>query len=307
MTIQTGKLLQGLSDASAEMIETARPSVVVIQNGERGVGAGIIWRADGGILTNHHVVAHNREADIRVHLHDGRTFKAKVSGTHPALDLAMLRVEGKDLPAALVGDSTKLRVGELVFAIGHPLGYLGFVTSGIISGWGSVKIGDNGPTARYIKSNVRLAPGNSGGPLLNARGEVVGVNSMILGGDLAVAIPSEVATEWLAGQPSRRVKLGVGVQSIKLEPALSRITQPARAGGLLVVNVEKGGLADQSSVMVGDVLLDVGDTPVESGDALLSALARFSNRETAQLRLIRGGALRTVTLKVNGEATEQWL
>ncbi len=289
------------------MIETARPGVVVIQNGGRGVGAGIIWRADGGILTNHHVVARNRQADVHVHLHDGRTFKAKVSGRHPALDLAMLRVEAKDLPAALVGDSTKLRVGELVFAIGHPLGYLGFVTSGIVSGWGTVKLGDDGPTARYIKSNVRLAPGNSGGPLLNAQGEVVGVNSMILGGDLAVAIPSEVATEWLAGQPSHRVKLGVGVQSIKLEPALSRITQSARTGGLLVVNVEKGGLAEQSEVMVGDVILDVADVPVENGDSLLQALARISTRDSAQLRVIRGGALRTLTVRVKRDTTEQWL
>jgi len=307
MTIKTGKLLQSLSDASAEMIETARPNVVVIQNGGRGVGAGIIWRADGGILTNHHVVAHNREADIQVHLYDGRTLRAKVSGTHPALDLAMLRVEGEDLPAALVGDSTTLRVGELVFAIGHPLGNLGFVTSGIVSGWGTVKIGGDGSTARYIKSNVRLAPGNSGGPLLNAQGEVIGVNSMILGGDLAVAIPSEVATKWLAGQPSHRVKLGVGVQSIKLEPALSHITQPARAGGLLVVNVEKGGLAEQSQVMVGDVILDVADVPVENGDSLLQALARISTRDSAQLRVIRGGALRTLTVRVKRETTEQWL
>jgi len=307
MAPQSGKLLQGVSAASAEMIEAVRPSVVVIQNEGRGAGAGIIWRADGGILTNHHVVARNRQADIRVQLHDGRTFKAKVTGTHPTLDLAMLRVEATDLPAALVGDSAKLRVGELVFAIGHPLGYLGFVTSGIVSGWGTIKIGDTGQTARFIKSDVRLAPGNSGGPLLNARGEVVGINSMILGGDLSVAIPSEVAAEWLAGQPSRRVKLGVGVQSIKLEPALARITQPQRAAGLLVINVEKGGLADQSEVMVGDVILDVADMPVESGDSFLRALAHISTREATQLRVIRGGALRTLTVKVKAEATENWL
>lgn len=307
MATRSGNLLQGVSVASAEMIESVRPSVVVIQNEGQGVGAGVIWRADGGILTNHHVVARNRQTDIRVQLYDGRAFKAKVTGTHPTLDLAMLRIEADDLPAALIGDSAKLRVGELVFAIGHPLGYLGFVTSGIVSGWGTVKIDDAGGAARFIKSDVRLAPGNSGGPLLNARGEVVGVNSMILGGDMSVAIPSEVAAEWLAGQPSRRVKLGVGVQSIKLESALSGITQPQRAAGLLVVNVEKGGLADRSEVMVGDVILDVADMPVENGDSFLRALAHISTRDSAQLRVIRGGALQTLTVRVKPEATEQWL
>src|SRR5215211_8889420 len=191
-----------ISPAIVQLIERARPSVVQVRSGGRGTGTGVIWRSNGAILTNDHVVAH-ANGRIEVLLTDGRTLPATVGARNADLDLALLEVSAEDLPAAAVGDSAQLRVGELVFAIGHPWGQPWVVTAGIVSGLGAVPVGNNGRTAQYVRTDVRLAPGNSGGPLLNARGEVVGINAMIFGGDLAVAIPSHVTTAWVAGLPGR--------------------------------------------------------------------------------------------------------
>jgi len=294
-----------VSSDIAEMIESVRGGVVVVESEGRGAGAGVIWQADGGILTNYHVVA-RASGGMRVILHDGRTFDATVTGTNPALDLAMLRVQANDLPAAMVGDSSKLRVGEPVWAIGHPWGQQWLVTAGIVSAIGSFKVRDTDKTVPFIRTDVRLRPGSSGGPLVNASGGVVGLNAMILGGDQSVAIPSHVAAEWLAGQPSRRVRLGVGVRPIQIEPSLSQAAGVHQPAGLLVVKVERDSLAERSSVMVGDVLLDVAGMPLEDGDDLLTALARNSSHATIPLRLIRGGKVRAVNVPVREEAKERW-
>ncbi|MGH2523511.1 MAG: S1C family serine protease [Anaerolineales bacterium] len=201
-----GGLLDAIGPAITNLIDRVRPSVVQIHTRGRGAGAGVIWRSEGGILTNYHVVAH-AGAKVQVVLSNGRQFDATITNTHPPLDLAMLRVETKNLPAAPVGDSSRLRVGELVFALGHPFGQPGVVTAGIVSGLGTIRVPHADQPASYIRSDVVLAPGNSGGPLLDAEGAVIGINAMILGGDLAVAIPSHVASEWVAGQPSHRLYL----------------------------------------------------------------------------------------------------
>ncbi len=179
----------------AQLVDRARPCVVQVRSGWRGAGAGIIWRTDGHILTNYHVIAASqRGAAIPVVLADGRTFAAQVVDHNAALDLALLKIAAPDLPVLPIGDSTRLRVGELVFAIGHPWGQTNFVTAGIVSGL-AIALRDNQHQIPYIQSDVRLAPGNSGGPLLNVAGQVVGINAMIAGGDLSVAIPIHVALE----------------------------------------------------------------------------------------------------------------
>lgn len=298
--------LSTLSSKISEMLDSARAGVVVVEGEGQGAGAGVIWRADGGILTNYHVVAHAAQG-MRVTLRDGRTFPATVTGTNPALDLAMVRVEAGDLSAAMVGDSSKLRIGEPVWAIGHPWGQQWIVTGGIVSAIGSFKVRGTEKTVPFIRTDVRLRPGNSGGPLMNALGHVVGLNAMILGGDQAVAIPSHAAAEWLAGQPTRRVRLGVGVRPIQIEPSLSQAAGVGQAIGLLVVKVDQGSLAEQSSVMVGDVLLDVAGTPVTDGDDLVNELARNSARELIPLKLIRGGQVRAVSVAVREDAKERWM
>jgi serine protease Do len=274
-----------------EMIERVGPSVVQVQSGGRGIGAGVIWRSDGGIITNYHVVAGGR-GPVRVALRDGRSFDAKVVNSNPTLDLALLQVDAKDLPAALVADSTQLRVAELVFAVGHPWGHLNVVTAGIISSVGEIPIRGTNRTAQYLRSDVQLGPGNSGGPLLDAQGAVVGVNAMIFGGDLAIAIPSHVASEWVAGQPSRKVYLGVGIQPVEL-PSQDR-------AGLMVVAIEPDGPAHRAGLHIGDVLLAVSGQSLDGPDTLSDVLARSATHDNrVRLQLMRAGATRELEVELS--------
>lgn len=183
-----------LTDCMAEAVRRVKQSLVTIQNGRRGFGAGVIWRSDGLILTNNHVVARGR---LRVGLEDGRNFEAQVIANDPEVDLALLQIEANDLPAALVADTRTLRVGQIVLAIGHPWGQRGAVTAGLISGLGEAETRGKRGSVAVIRSDVELAPGNSGGPLVNAAGAVVGINTMIIGGDLSLAVPSHVANEFV--------------------------------------------------------------------------------------------------------------
>jgi serine protease Do len=287
------------SAVSAEvvaMLERIRPSVVQVQSGGRGIGAGVVWRTEGAVITNHHVVA-GGPGPIRVILPDGREFDAKVENSNPTLDLALLKVDATDLPAAPVADSSHLRVGELVFAVGHPWGHKNVVTAGIVSGLGEIPIRGTNRTAQYLRSDVQLGPGNSGGPLLNAQGAVVGINAMIFGGDLAISIPSHVATEWVAGQPSRKVYLGVGVQPVEL-PTLEK-------EGLMVVAIEPGGPAHRAGLLVGDVLLTVGGRSLEGPDTLSDLLARQAGQDNRiRLGLVRAGATRELDVELDTPGTE---
>ena len=188
----------GIVGASEAMIEGVLPGIVQVWSGGRGAGAGFIWSSGGSVMTNNHVVAGSR-GKVRVTLTDDRTFDAEVVGSSRRLDLAMLQLReapAEDLSTLPIGDSDALRVGELVFAVGHPWGRRGAVTAGIVSGLGKVR----GPfgRARYVQSDAYLAPGNSGGPLVNTKGEVIGVNAMIYG-RMALAIPSNTADAWASG------------------------------------------------------------------------------------------------------------
>lgn len=182
-----------LDEALVSMIQKVQRSLVVIQSGHYGVGAGVIWRPDGLILTNFHVVAHGH---ARVLLADGREFSARLVSQEPGFDLALLQIDADGLPAATIADSRLLRVGQLVVALGHPWGQRGMVTAGIISGLGSVQAIGGRSTIDIIRSDVSLAPGNSGGPLVDASGAVIGINTMVVGGDLGVAIPSHVIADF---------------------------------------------------------------------------------------------------------------
>lgn len=181
------------SAAANAMLQEVKRSLVIVQGHRFGAGAGIIWRKDGIILTNGHVV--NRRLP-RVILADNREFTARVLAKGPMYDLALLQIDADNLPAVVMADSDKLRVGELVFALGHPWGQRAYVTSGIISGLSEVEVRGNRETMRVIRTDATLAPGNSGGPLINAYGEVIGINTMIVGGDVGVAIPSSLANEF---------------------------------------------------------------------------------------------------------------
>jgi serine protease Do len=297
---EIGQPAERASSASAEMVGRAHESVVQVRARGRGAGAGVIWDRKGLVLTNHHVVVgRRRNSKAAVVLRDGRELEAEVVKRGRDLDLALLRVENGpgDLPAAPVGDSDALRVGGLVYAIGHPWGRLGAVTAGVVSGLG-VAGGPRG-RARYVQSDVSLAPGNSGGPLLNARGEVVGINAMIFG-NLALSIPSNAASAWLAGEQHRRPRLGVRVLLVELPVSLRGPEIPE--SGLMVAAVEADGPAARVGLLVGDVLLGADDETPDGPESLLDAIAGAG--DAVRLRVMRGGKISfvDVDLKSTGRA-----
>jgi serine protease Do len=285
------------SAASAEIVGRAHESVVQVRARGRGAGAGVIWDQKGLVLTNQHVLAGRCSASkTSVVLLDGREFDAEVVKRGRDLDLALLRVEtGSALPAAPVGDSDALRVGQLVYAIGHPWGRLGAVTAGVVSGLGVV--GGPRERARYVQSDVSLAPGNSGGPLLNARGEVVGINSMIFG-RLALSIPSNAASAWFAN--GQRPRLGVGILLVELPISMRGADATMPETGLMIAALQEGGPAERAGLLVGDVLLGAGDETPTDPQSLLDAIAGDSVR----LRVMRGGKIYfvDVDLKASGRA-----
>jgi serine protease Do len=210
-----------------EVAERLRRSTVVVRGGkrERGIGSGIVWDADGLIVTNAHVA---RVDQLEIELWDGRSLAARVTSRDRRRDLASLRVEAAALEPVAVGDSSLLRPGELVIAVGNPLGFAGALSTGTIHSTGG----------GWIRAGVQLAPGNSGGPLANASGEVVGINTAILNG-LGLAVPSNTARDFL--QRGARPSLGVVLQPVHL--------------GLQLLEVAPDGAAARANLKPGDILL----------------------------------------------------
>lgn len=215
-----------------EIAERLRRSTVQVSlheggrpNAQRGAGSGIVWGPDGLILTNAHVA---RSDKAQVELWDGRRFPARVLARDARRDLATLRIAATGLEPVMVGDSTVLRPGELVIAVGNPLGFAGALSTGIVHSSG----------ARWIHADVQLAPGNSGGPLANSLGQVVGINTAIVNG-LGAAVPSRVALDFL--QHGARPSLGVVMRTVPL--------------GLLLLEVNSDGAAAHAGLRAGDLLL----------------------------------------------------
>ncbi len=269
------------------IFDAARPAIVQVRTEGRGGGTGILINEDGRLLTNNHVVGRD-DAKVEALLADGRSFPAAVLQRNPRLDLALLKIEGDNLKTLSLGDSTKLRVGEWVFAIGHPWGQRWVVTAGIMSAMRTAKLADD-LTTHYIQSDVGLAPGNSGGPLLNADGQVVGINAMIFGGDLSVAIPSSVVSNWLAELPARRVTLGIEILTMELPATLRSLA--AQASGVMVVGIRPERQVKYSDIFIGDILLEVAGKAVMDNAILLATLAASQERERLAVKLLRGGTI----------------
>ena len=232
------ELTSSLAEAASDLVQRVRRSLVVLHNGHHGVGAGIIWGRSGEgqrtlILTNYHVIAHGRQ--LQAELEDGAQYPARLLAQESGLDLALLEIEATGLPAALVADSRSLRVGELVLAIGHPWGERSAVTAGMVSGLSKAEVRGKRRGERLgeqrgercqieiIRSDARLAPGSSGGPLVNANGGVIGINTLIVGGDQGIAIPSHVVSAFVE-EATRQ-----GAESGHRRPAWpGRLWQPIR-------------------------------------------------------------------------------
>lgn len=177
----------------AAMLQRVKRSLVQVRSEPHGAGAGVIWREDGIIVTNSHVVM-ERFKRWNVVLSTGQQIQARLLIRHPDFDLAVLKVDADELPAAQIGDSRNLCVGQLVFAVGHPWGLPEVVTAGVISALPTATLRE-GKQLPLIRSDALLAPGNSGGPLINAEGKVIGINTLIIGGDQGVSIPGYLAQE----------------------------------------------------------------------------------------------------------------
>jgi serine protease DegS len=259
---------------------------------ENSLGSGVIVDANGYILTNNHVIS--GASEIQVVLRDGRQMPARVVGSDPESDLAVLQAAGGDLPVAALGRSENLRVGDVVMAIGNPFGVGQAVTLGIVSATGRNQLGIT-DFENFIQTDAAINLGNSGGALINTQGEVVGINTAILsesGGShgIGFAIPVELARAVLQqiAEHGRVIRGWVGVRAQDLTPALAESFNIDSDRGLLISGVLENGPADRAGLQAGDVILQVDDQPTLSAMQMLNFIAGKKPGEMARFTLLRG-------------------
>ena len=263
------------SEAYGEVTERLRRSTVQVRSGSQGSGSGVIWTSQGVVITNAHVI---RGSSPVVELWDGRRLAARVLQHDRRRDLAALQIDSGSLPAAAHGDSAALRPGELVIAVGNPMGFVGAVSTGVI----------HRVERPWIVSDVRLAPGNSGGPLANAKGEVVGINAMVAGG-LGLAIPANSVARFLAAGHERQPGLGVVVHPAALDGQI----------GFVVLEVVPGYRAERASIRQGDVLIGAAGSRFRSAEDLERAIGTATSGTLAiQFRRGASPAIRTAVAQL---------
>jgi len=302
-TAAAGPQFRGL-DPSDPFFEFFRRFQVPTPQAEapaHGLGSGFIVSADGLILTNAHVVQNASEVTVR--LTDKREFKAKVVGSDPQTDVAVLKIEAANLPTVKLGDSEDVRVGEWVVAIGSPFGFENSVSAGIVSAKGRAL--PDGTYVPFIQTDVAVNPGNSGGPLFNLKGEVIGINSQIYsrtGGyqGLSFAIPIGLATkieqQIVKEGKVTRGRIGITIQEIS-QP-LAESFGLKKPDGALVSSVEKGSPAEQAGIEAGDVILKIDGKEVARSIDLSSRVADLKPGARAKLEVWRKGAPRDITVTV---------
>ncbi|MDQ6990086.1 MAG: Do family serine endopeptidase, partial [Mariprofundaceae bacterium] len=264
--------------------------------------SGVIVSPDGYMITNNHVVEHADQ--IRVLLSDKRKFEGEVVGTDPKTDLALIKIDADDLPAIRWGDSSQLKVGELVMAIGTPFGLNQTVTMGIISAVGRANVGIV-DYEDFIQTDAAINPGNSGGPLFNVRGEVIGINTAIIsqsGGNngIGFAIPINLAKSVFKDLREnghvRRARLGVRIQDID-KATMQALGLKSRAGAL-VPQVEAGSAADKAGIQAGDVIVAIDGEMIRKSHDLPIKIARHAPGDKVEVEVIRDAQRQTITVIV---------
>jgi S1-C subfamily serine protease len=298
------ELLDAYSRAVVDVVARVAPSVVSIRvtvDGRRGsgegAGSGFVVAPDGYVVTNHHVVENARR--VSVVFSDGRDVEARVEGTDPATDLALVRVVEAGLLPVTIGRSEDLRVGQLVIAIGNPLGFQSTVSTGVVSALGRNLRGRSGRLIEnVIQTDVALNPGNSGGPLVDSRGRVVGVNTAMIrmAQGLCFAIPSRTMT-WVVGELMtqgrvRRSILGIVAETRPVNRRVQREFDLARPTAVQVTSVRARGPAERGGVRRGDLIVALAGTGVSTVDDLQRILSRAPHGEALHATVLRNGGHR---------------
>ena len=299
--LQDAELLDAYSHAVIHAVELVGPAVVNVQRGNRGGGSGVVFTPDGLVVTNHHVV--DGAERVEVILADGRTLRADVIGRDAGTDLAVLRVDATALPFAAFGDSRRVRVGQVAIALGNPYGFQHSVTSGVVSALGrSLRSRSGRRIDDVIQTDAALNPGNSGGPLVTTRGEVIGINTAMIrqaqGLCFAIGVNTArfVASRLIRDGRIRRALIGVGGQNVDVPRAAARTSQLAVSSGVLVTSVEARSPAAVAGFKKGDIILSFAQHLVAGVDDLHRLLTEEHIGIGAPVVVLRGGERRTLTV-----------
>lgn len=285
--------LDAYSRVVVRVAELLRPAVVNLRGeGGRGGGSGILFTPDGFLLSNHHVVRGSQR--LRIRLNDGQEVAGRPVGADPWTDLAIVQAEASSLPFASFGDSARLKVGQLVVAIGSPLGFESTVTAGVISALGRTLRSITGHMVdNVIQTDAALNPGNSGGPLVDSRGQVIGINTAVIqpAQGICFAIPINMAKHILPQlmQHGRVVRgyLGLHVRNVPIPRLAARRFELATLQGVEVLAVEPDSPADEAGMLVEDIVVALGDQPTTSADDLHKLLTQLPVGVPATVTLLR--------------------
>jgi S1-C subfamily serine protease len=290
--------LQSLSDATAAIVESAGRGIVRVEARRRLPASGFVWSADGVIVTAHHVV--EQDENIAIGLPDGKTVSATLVGRDPTTDIAVLRAQGATLTPLALAEIENLRVGHIVLALARP-GQNVMATMGIVSALGNQwRTPMGGSLDRYLQTDVAMYPGFSGGALVDAMGQVLGLNTSAILRDITVSVPvptlRRVVDALLTHGRVRRGYLGIGAQPIRLPDKLKQ--QLGQETGLLLMSVEPASPGDRSGLALGDTIVAMDGQPIRHLDQLLTMLASDRIGQTVPLRVVRGGQVQEVKVTI---------
>ena len=286
------EVLDAYSHAVTSVVDAVGPAVVSVSL-RHGGGSGVLFTPDGYLLTNAHVVG--RAASVKIGLPDGSTHEGNVVGTDPATDLAVVHIDGAHLPAAELGTSSKLRVGQLVVAIGNPLGFSFTVSAGVVSALGrTLRAQDGRLMDAIIQSDVALNPGNSGGPLVDSQARVVGINTAVILGaqGLSFSVPVDTA-RWVLAELMqhgrvRRGVLGLAAQTRPIDRRLARQLGLSQKTGVELMEVLPDKPAVRAGLRAGDILLSLDGTTVQTVDEVHRLLGASSIGRSMVSKVLRG-------------------
>lgn len=300
-----GAALDAYSQVTVKVAEILRPAVVNLRVGRgvhSGSGSGVLFSSEGYLLTNQHVIGD--QEFVRVRLHDGQEVKGRVVGNDPWTDLALVQAEGDHFPFAKFGDSAKLRVGQMAMAIGSPLGFESTLTAGVVSALGRTLRSMSGHLVdNVIQTDAALNPGNSGGPLVDSLGQVIGINTAVIqpAQGICFAIPINMAKHILPSLMKHgrviRGYLGLHGRQIPIPLSLGRDVGIEMGSGVEILALEENGPAELAGLEIDDVIVSFDDDPIESVDTLHKVLTNHSVGSPALIGFLREGRRYEATVR----------